>query len=230
MANLFVNLARGYRVPQSLELYRLQNGQRVSDLDTETLDSLEVGIRTRNDFWFTEITAYAMRKRDSVFVDAEGFNVSGARSRHTGLEWQFEWSFQPDFLLSLNAAYGRHTYDFDAQGRGSQFINGNTITSAPRWLGSAELQWEPVAAFRAGLQLTRLSRYYLDSLNRHTYPGHTLANLRLAWDATPQSTLYLRINNLEDRYIADRAIFARGTYQYLPGRGREWFVQWRHRL
>ena len=50
-------------------------------------------------------------------------------------------------------------------------------------------------------------------------------NLRLAWDATPATTLFLRINNLADRDVADRATFAAGTYRYLPGRGREWFVE-----
>jgi outer membrane receptor protein involved in Fe transport len=227
-SSLFASLARGYRVPQALELYRLQSGQQVSDLDTETVDSLEVGLRIGQERWFSEITAYAMRKRDSVFVDAEGFNVSGARSRHLGLEWQFDWRLHPAFLLHVNAAYGRHTYDFDAQGRGAQYVSGYDIESAPRWLGGAELRWEPAGPVRAGLQLTTLGEYYLDSLNRHTYPGHTLANLRAAWDATPAATLYLRINNLTDRDIADRGSFGMGAYRYLPGRGREWFVELRY--
>jgi outer membrane receptor protein involved in Fe transport len=226
--SLFASLARGFRVPQALELYRLQSGQQVSDLDTETVDSLEVGLRTRQGRWFSEITAYAMRKRDSVFVDAEGFNVSGARSRHLGLEWQFDWRFHDAFLLHINAAYGRHTFDFDAQGRGAKFVSGNDIDSAPRWLGSAELRWEPAAPVRAGLQLTSLGEYYLDSLNRHTYPGHTLANLRAAWDFTSTATLFLRINNLADEDVADRANYAMNTYRYLPGRGREWFVELRY--
>jgi outer membrane receptor protein involved in Fe transport len=226
--SLFASLARGFRVPQALELYRLQSGQQVSDLTTETVDSLEVGLRSAQEHFYTEITAYAMRKRDSVFVDAEGFNVSGARSRHSGLEWQFDWRFHDVFQLHLNVAYGHHTYDFDARGRGATFVSGNEIDSAPRWLGSAELLWEPTAPLRASLQLTSLGEYYLDSLNRYTYPGHTLANLRMAWDATPAATLLLRINNLADEYVADRADFAAGTYRYLPGRGREWFVELRY--
>lgn len=226
--SLFAGLARGFRVPQALELYRLQSGQRVSDLDSETLDSLEIGLRTRQERWVSEFTAYAMRKRDSVFVDAEGFNVSGARSRHLGLEWQFDWRFHDDFLLHVNAAYGRHTYDFDAQGRGSKFVSGNDIESAPRWLGSAELRWEPSAPVRASLQLTSLGEYYLDSLNRHTYPGHALVNLRAAWDVTPATIFFLRIANLADQDVADRADFAAGTFRYLPGRGREWFIELRY--
>jgi iron complex outermembrane receptor protein len=81
---------------------------------------------------------------------------------------------------------------------------------------------------RASLQLTSLGQYYLDSLNRYTYPGHTLANLRAAWDATPVATLYLRINNMADEDVADRANHAMGSYRYLPGRGREWFIELRY--
>lgn len=226
--SLFTSLARGFRVPQALELYRLQSGQEVSDLDSETVDSLEIGLRARQKLWTSELTAYAMHKRDSVFVDAEGFNVSGARSRHLGLEWQFDWRFRDDFLLHINAAYGRHSYDFDAQGRGAKFVSGNDIVSAPRWLGSAELKWEPSAPLRVSLQLTSLGEYFLDSVNRYTYPGHTLANLRAAWDATPATTLFLRIKNLADKDVADRANFAAGTYRYLPGPGREWFIEFRY--
>ena len=78
------------------------------------------------------------------------------------------------------------------------------------------------------MQLTSLGEYYLDSGNRHTYPGHTLANLRAAWDVTPATTLFLRLNNLADKAVADRANFAAGTYRYLPGRGREWFLELRY--
>ena len=45
---LYTNLARGFRAPQTIELYRLQNGQQVSDLDSERIDSLELGIRSHH--------------------------------------------------------------------------------------------------------------------------------------------------------------------------------------
>jgi len=227
-SSLFATLSRGFRVPQALELYRLQNGQLVSDLDTETADSLEIGLRSSGETWTAEMVAFAMRKRGSVFVDPEGFNVSGARSRHLGIEWQVDWQMHAAWLLHVNASYGRHRYDFDARGRGSQYISGYDIDSAPCWLGSAELRYQPSAPVHASVQLTSLGEYYLDSLNRYTYPGHTLVNLRAAWDLAPAISLFLRLNNLADKAVADRADHAGGTYRYLPGRGREWFVELRY--
>jgi outer membrane receptor protein involved in Fe transport len=89
--NLAPNVSAAYRMSESTSLFTsLARGFRVP----------EIGLRARQELWVSELTAYAMRKRDSVFVDAEGFNVSGARSRHLGLEWQFDWRFRDDFLLT----------------------------------------------------------------------------------------------------------------------------------
>ncbi len=227
-SNLFINAARGFRVPQMIELYRLQFGQRVSDQDTETIDSLEIGVRTWGEGWSAELAAYAMRKQDSAFRDAEGFNVSGAESRHHGVELNLDWRIRDDWLLYINGAYGRHQYDFDAAGRGEVFVSGNDIDSAPRWLGSAEIRWQPPQPFEAGVQAVSLGEYYLDSLNRFTYPGHTLFNFRGSWQTTESVAFFVRLYNLTDEVIADRADYAMGNYRYLPGRGRELFLELRY--
>jgi outer membrane receptor protein involved in Fe transport len=169
-----------------------------------------------------------MRKRDSAFRDVEGFNVSGARSRHHGLELLFDWQLHRDWLLHVNGAYGRHTYDFDQVGRGEVFVSGNDIDSAPRWLGSGELRYEPPGPLGFGLQLVTLGEYYLDGRNRFTYPGHTLTNLRASWTASERVGLFFRLYNLQDKAIADRSEFAMGDYRYLPGRGRELFIELRY--
>jgi outer membrane receptor protein involved in Fe transport len=211
-----------------IELYRLQFGQRVTDQDTETIDSLEIGLRAWRQNWTAEIAAYAMRKRDSAFRDVEGFNVSGAKSRHYGVELLLDWQFHEDWLFHLNGAYGRHTWDFDEAGRGEVFISGNDITSAPRWLGGAELRYRPAGRFSVGLELLTLGEYYLDGQNRFDYPGHTLANLRASFEISDTVAAFLRLYNVTDKAFADRADFAMGDYRYLPGRERELFFELRY--
>jgi len=225
---LFTTIARGFRVPQMIELYRLQFGQMVADQDSETIDSLEVGLHTWQEQWTAELVAFAMRKRDSAFRDSEGFNVSGARSRHLGVELLLDWQFHDNWLLNLNGAYGRHIWDFDETGRGEVFVSGNDIDSAPRWLGSAELRYQPAGRFTAGVQAVTLGEYYLDGQNRFSYPGHTLLNLRASFEVTSVVDLYFRLYNLADEAYADRSDHAMGDYRYLPGRGRELFVEFRY--
>ena len=223
---LFGNLARGFRAPQTTELYRLQNGQQVARLESESIDSVELGIRLRKPRWSADIAVFAMRKRDSVLRDSDGFNISGGRSRHEGIELAFDWRLLDTLRFKLNSSYARHVYDFDlVAARGETFVSGNDVDTAPRWLGSAELLFEPGNGFDASLLWTAIGDYYLDAENSYTYTGHDLVNLRAGFELSPRFTISARLNNALDTDYADRADFAFGAYRYFPGRGRELFVE-----
>ncbi len=227
---LYGNLARGFRAPQVTELYRLQSGQQVADLDSERLDSAELGLRLQRGSAKVDIAAYAMRKRDSVLRDSSGFNVSGGRSRHDGIELALDWQLRDWLALTLNTSYARHIYDFDrVAARGETFESGRDVDTAPRWLGGAELAIKPVDGIDVAVAWTSIGDYYLDAENRHRYPGHDLVHLRARVALSPRVSLTTRLNNLLDAEYADRADFAFGTYRYFPGRGRELFVELRYR-
>lgn len=227
---LFGNIARGFRAPQATELYRLQSGQQVADLDSERLDSIEVGIRTLRERWSADAALFVMRKRGSIFRDAEGFNISGGRSRHQGVEFSLEWQLFSLLQLELDASYARHTYDFNTvAARGETFTKGRDIDTAPRWLGSVELLFDAGDHADFGLQWTAIGNYYLDAENRFSYPGHSIINLRARIDLSGQFSITARLNNVSDRAIADRADYAFGNYRYFPGRGRELFLELRYR-
>ena len=228
-SNFYVSLARGFRAPQATELYRLQSGQQVADLDSERVDSFETGLRSERRNLSVDVALFAMRKRDSTFRDSDGFNVTGARSEHRGIEISVDWRPAASWSLAFDVSYARHTYDFDVvASRGETFVSGRDIDTAPRWLGNLELAYEPSDAFKLGLQWTVLGDYYLDAENRFRYPGHAIANLRAGLKLSAALGLALRLNNLSDRDFADRADFAFGNYRYFPGRGRELFVELRY--
>lgn len=221
----YMNLSRGFRAPQMTELYRLQSGQAVSDLDSETIDSLEFGIRSGRDTWQLDASFFLMKKKNSVYRDADGFNVNGGRSQHRGVEVSWDWELHERWQFSLDGTYARHQYDFDAvAARGETFVSGRDVDTAPRWLGSAELSFVASDRFDAGLQWVAIGRYYLDAENQHSYPGHELLNLRAWVGLSDRLQLTARVNNATNRRIADRADFAFGDYRYFPGRGREFFL------
>ena len=227
--SLYAGLARGFRAPQATELYRLQSGQQVADLDSERIDSLEIGLRRSGTDASLDVSLYTARKRDSIFRDAAGFNVSGGRSRHRGIEVSWDWRITRRWALSADATWARHTYDFDsAAAQGETFVSGRDVDTAPRLFGDLELRFEPDGPVDAALALTTIGRYYLDAENRFTYPGHTLAGLRIGVDLGGRYGLVVRINNLADRAIADRGDYAFGEYRYFPGRGREYFAELRY--
>jgi len=227
-AVLFAVLARGFRAPQVTELYRLQSGQLVADLDAEILDSAEAGLRWQRPATRGELVIYAMQKRDSIFRDSGGFNVSGGRSRHAGVELALTWAPSNVIQLALDLSYGRHVYDFDTVAeRGETFVSGNDVDTAPRWLGSAELIVKATDDAGVALQVATIGEYFLDAENRFRYPGHTVVNLRANTALTKSVSLTARLNNLLDALVADRADYAFGDYRYLPGRGRELFLELR---
>jgi outer membrane receptor protein involved in Fe transport len=225
-ASLFGVLARGFRAPQATELYRLQSGQQVADLDSESIDSIEIGMRLTTEPWSVDAALFAMRKRDSVFRDSDGFNVSGAKSSHQGVELAVDWQLTESLRLESDLSFARHRYEFDRiAARGETFTTGNDVDSAPRWLGSVELLFEPGSNATFALQWTSIGNYYLDAENRFDYPGHELINLRTRIDLSQRWSVTARFNNVLDEAIADRADYAFGNYRYFPGRGRELFIE-----
>jgi outer membrane receptor protein involved in Fe transport len=70
--------------------------------------------------------------------------------------------------------------------------------------------------------------YFIDAENLHEYDGHDVLNLRAGWWLNDRSRIMLRLNNLADKRYADRADYGFGNYRYFPGRGREWFAEFRY--
>ncbi|MFS1522937.1 TonB-dependent receptor [Microbulbifer sp. 2304DJ12-6] len=216
---LFANLAQGYRVPQTTELYRLQREQRVAALDSERIKSIELGLRGRGSGLLYELVAYGMRKRNVIFRDTEYFNRANGKTAHRGLELAFEYAFVSRWRIETAASYAEHRYR-DTRRLQGVALDGRLVDSAPRVFGSARLRWQPLAGMAAELEWLHQGRYYTDPQNRHEYPGHNLLNLRLRW-AMERWALSVRALNLANKAYAERADYSRfGGERYLPGARR----------
>lgn len=222
----WLRLARGFRAPQATELYRLQRGQGTADLDSEVLDSLELGARgTRGNLAFQAATFY-MQKRNVIFTDADGFNVDDGRTNHRGVEAEVSYRPHPALTLAMAGTYAIHRYDFTREAAlGESIRSGNEVDTTPRTLGSARVLWRYAASGEAELEWIHMGDYYLDAANEHDYEGHDLLNLRLRQSLGQHWRLGVRITNLTDEAYAERADFAFGNYRYFPGPGRQAFVE-----
>jgi iron complex outermembrane receptor protein len=223
----YMRLAQGFRAPQVAELYRLQSGQQVADLDSEELRNLELGLRGSGDAWQYSVAAFLMHKREVIFQDADRQNVSGAKTRHYGLELEADYRFAEHWSLDVDLSLARHQYDSAAQLLGaSGDIEGNDIDTAPRVFGSARLSRElPAWRSRAGLEWVYMGSYYLEPDNEHEYDGHSLLNLRLQGQLNDTVALSLRLTNLLDEDYAERADFGFGNYRYFVGQPRGAYVE-----
>jgi outer membrane receptor protein involved in Fe transport len=228
-ATAYASLARGFRAPEATELYRLQRQQSVAELDSEQVDAAELGFRWRADAATLDLALFHMDKENVVIRDAAGFNLSGGRTRHQGLEYQGDWFFADGWTLSAAGTFARHEYRFTAAvEQGEQITSGNDIDTAPHDVHSLRLQYGG-AWLDAELEWLLIGAYWANAANTARYEGHDVGNLRLAVEPGGNWLLALRVTNLLDRAYADRADFAFGDYRYFPGRGRAYFVElgWR---
>jgi iron complex outermembrane recepter protein len=228
--SLYASVARGYRAPDTSELYRLQRQQSIAELDSERINSLELGVRGDFGGDFGPVryafAAFVMEKDNVIFRDANGFNVSDGRTEHDGVEYELAWS--PLDVLTLTAAgtYVEHTYDFNRAVEGGEtIVAGHEVDTAPRHVHSARIDWRFLPDANAELEWVSVGRYWLDAANAHDYGGHDLLNLRVGYRLFENWSATLRVNNLTNRAYADRADYAFGNYRYFPGRGRSAFVE-----
>jgi outer membrane receptor protein involved in Fe transport len=221
----YASLARGFRAPESTELYRLQRQQTVADLDSERIDAAELGWRMRAASASLDVAAFQMNKRDVILRDSAGFNVSGGRTRHRGIEYEARWSLLPGWALSGAGTFADHEYRFTAAvEQGEQITAGNEIDTAPRQLHAVRLRREADRA-AAELEWLHVGAYWTNAANTARYGGHDLANLSLSFRPGKRWAVTIRVTNLLDAVYADRADFAFGDHRYFPGRGRAYFVK-----
>jgi len=219
-ARVFVRLAEAYRAPQATELYRLQKGQELASLDSESLTSFELGVRGLVGRASYELSLFNMEKDDFIFRDSDGYNINGGKTDHRGVELSMQYAISESLTYSMASSWAEHTYANNPALVGSP-ISGNDIDTAPRLNHSARLNWAPNSRYSSELEWVYLGDYYLDPQNEHEYAGHSLLNARVTGrigDGVWQVSA--RISNLLDRRYADRADFAFGNYRYFTGQSR----------
>ncbi|MDE0366611.1 MAG: TonB-dependent receptor [Gammaproteobacteria bacterium] len=208
----YLTAATGFRPPQITELYRLQRGQTVADLESQRLVSFEAGLKAPG--W--SVSVFRERTRHYIFREANGFNVSDGRTRSAGVEFSAEWGTD-GHLFSLAGTYAVHEYDFSRRAGGGEVIEkGNRIDTAPRWLGSARWRWQPGDAWYSEFEVNVVGKHFINAANSHSYPGHAVVNWRGGLRLGDRTRLFARIVNLFDTRYADRADFAFGSYRYFP--------------
>ena len=216
--SLYSRIASAYRAPQINELYRLQKEQSINEIQPQQLESFEAGLRFYKDALSAELNLYRMNKQQVIFKDSNGFLVSDGETSHRGIEWTLGYTINAQWQIATAGAWAKHLYTKSSPLNGVA-VNGNDIDTAPRHQGSAHLLYQPSEETTAELEWVYLGSYFLDAVNAHKYPGHRVLNLSWQKHYKPWQ-LRLRVTNLSDKRIADRADYAFGSYRYFVGEGR----------
>ncbi len=217
---LFFTVGSGFRPPQAVELYRLQSGQQVADLNSEELLSVEAGYRSG---WL-QAAAFAERTRNVILRDSSGFNISEGRTKSHGIELSSTLAADPsDFSASLT--WARHRYDFNRALGGGETINkGDDVDTAPRFMGYLRWGYQITESLHQELDLNWVDKYYTNADNTRRYEGNLVMNWRGEWQATPELQVFARIINLTNDRYADRADFAFGNDRYFIAMPRQYYL------
>lgn len=205
-SQVFANLSYAFRAPQAAELYRLQVGQTVAELDSEQVESIEGGYRATRDNWSYALTAYYMEKDDVIFQDSDRNNLSGGETRHLGLEFNALVALTDNISLNLVTSYARHTYENSIDLLGSTVdLAGNDMDTAPEMVGNIQLDWRLNEMSSLNFEWVHMGSYYTDESNLHSYPGHDVFNVRYRYDLENDWFVSARVQNLFDTKYAERA-------------------------
>ncbi len=221
--NLYGQVSSGYRAPQATELFRLQSGQTIAELDAETAISYELGYRFFGESVSAHVAFYQMKKNEVIFQDTQRQNISGGEIVHRGVEGQLRWQIHPNWQWTANVSHANHQYGSDLP-LSNQAIDGNEIDTAPPWLASSQLAWLSPAGHRIELDWVYQGKYYLDPENSARYDGHQLLNLRAKFALSQQLELSAHITNILDTDYAERADIGFGEYRYFVGEPRSLFL------
>ena len=96
----YANFTEGFRPPEMTELYRLQRGQQVADLDPEELASVELGLKGTWPTLEFALAGFDMDKTGVILRESNGFNVANVRTTHRGVEYEVTWRPWPSLELN----------------------------------------------------------------------------------------------------------------------------------
>jgi iron complex outermembrane receptor protein len=233
--HLYAVLAEGFRPPEITELYRLQRSQSVAELGAERLRSAELGWRFamgRAPALAGSVALYRARKTEVILRDTNGFNVSGGRTRHEGLEYELDWPALAGLQVRASGTWARHRYDFSRVIEGGEtIVAGRDIDTAPRSIHRLAVELRPQAALAIEIEARRTGDYFADAANERRQPAQVALRLNARWQVADDMGLNLELENPTDQRLADRADYAQGDWRYFPARGRSVYfgIDWRRR-
>lgn len=218
-----LSMADSFRAPQATELYRLQRAQQVADLDEVEAKSVEVAAIYSGEYFNFNVSVYRLETDNLIIRDSNFFNIDGQSTLSKGIELSLGKTLSSQWSVKGVGSFAKHEYRSDLFVN-NQNIRGNRVDTAPEFVGALFFEWSLNEKISMELEVQKVSKYFLEPSNNHSYPGHTLLNLRGHYDLSKRLRLSARVLNLADKRYAERADFTQFTDErYFPGESRSLF-------
>jgi iron complex outermembrane receptor protein len=244
--HLYAAAGRGFETPTFNELAYRPDGSAGLNfaLRPSRSDNVELGVKGRIPHaWRSEWSAalFRTRTRDEIVTRTNvggrsSFQNAGATQRR-GLELSWSAVPAPDWQLQL-----AHTW-LDARYREAfatctaapctvptQVIPaGNRIPGTAQSMTALEMAWQPARGWRAGVELRRSSRVYVNDANSEAAPSFTTMALHAGYVFDVRRwnlSITARVDNALDRRYAGSVIVNEGNGRYFePAPGRSYVLK-----
>lgn len=204
-------------------------GQDFNQLEPETAENLDLGLRYQGDTFNASATLYSIKFNNRITLlayqeldgapdyltelDGTFVNVGGVKSK--GMEANADWRFSETFSLTTALTLNDSTYTENVNG----YRAGDNVAAIPEKMLSMDLKYDQ-GNYRAGLGAKYTGTYFgaakravinnVAQWNRDEIPAHTLLNLYAGYrvdlaqgSAIQTLDLSFLLNNLTDKsYIA----------------------------
>jgi outer membrane receptor protein involved in Fe transport len=219
----YTNYSKGFVPPQITEIY---NAIKVPYLLPQSFNNIELGA------WFSskkiagEIVLYKMMGQNEIISvrqsDGVNLNQNSGSTDHSGIEYKINYTPNNQLSFTWNATHSIHTYLVTTI-KGVN-VSGNEMNAAPRFWSNLNGELKLSQQLLFSLNWQHQSKYYMDEINKTSYPGFNLINLKFTY-TTNKNTIWLHVLNATNTYFATMAtknfsVNGNAAYSYYIGEPR----------
>ncbi len=223
-SKIFVNYARGFRLPTTDELFDFTGA--ITNLKPEKSDTYEAGfVQTFGNWLQARFTVYRMDVRDELFFNplggqlGFGTNENLDKTRHTGYETGITAAVTENISV-----FGNFTYT-DVKFKSGPY-DGNHIQLVPKYSASFGADYRFFKFFLLAANLNWIGKKYLDNDVQNDFDkmeSYTVVNARLSY-TYKSLTAYVGVNNIFDEEYSEYGIVgSSGIKNFYPAPERNYY-------
>jgi len=224
--NIYVRYANGFRIPQASLLYSMKSGYENVDLDPETSNTYEVGVKKYfTEKSFVELITYYMTIDDTITryknnITNDYYYDNGDMTIHRGIEFSTRMQATKNFATKIAYSYSKHNYDNDDK------YGDNEISQAPNHLANVRLIYTPsqLKGLRLMGEWQYVGSYWMDDDHMNKYDGYDIGNLKADYTYNNKLRVFAKVTNITDERYAVSAKYAYGKSDYTPGDPRQFYA------
>ncbi len=181
----YSNYSQGYVPPQLTELY---SSVKVAPyLLPQTFNNYELGgwISLLKNKLYADWSVYRLLGTNEIISvkqpDNTSANESAGSTKHTGVEYGITYKPADGLSIRFSGTNAKHTYIKNVV-KGVDY-NGKEMSGAPRFTSNAEVMYKPpfVKGLRISAEWQHQGKYFMDDLDKYTYKGFDIVNLRAGY-------------------------------------------------